>query len=213
MRYTGGVIVVGRRRELEEVGSLLERARRGSGGLLVLVGPAGSGKTAMAEAAAGEARRRGFEVLRAAPPEGQPGRMVWVQLLRDAAAPGGLAAGLLADNAGPLDLDSAACHLVPGPRRLIVIDDVDRGGQDAVGMLSVVAARSVASSTAVIVTAAAPLGLRPELRLGGLSEGELATAAGGLDAEAAHALWVASRGLPGVALPLARELAGLEGRR
>ena len=32
---------------------------------------------------------------------------------------------------------------------------------------------------------------------------------GGLDAEAGHALWVASRGLPGVAQPLALELAGL----
>jgi hypothetical protein len=205
------VIVVGRRRETEEVARLLERARRGAGGLLVLVGPAGSGKTAMTEAAAGEARRRGFEVLHASPAEGQPGRMVWVQLLRDAAAPDGLAARLVAGNAGPLDLDTAARHLVSGSRRLIVIDDVDRGGQDAVELLSVVAARCVASSTAVIVTAAAPLGLRPELRLGGLSEGELATAVGGLEAEAAHALWVASRGLPGVALPLAQELAGLEG--
>ena len=156
--YTGEVFVAGRRREMEQIGRLLEQAGTGAGGLLVLVGPAGSGKTAMAEAAAGEARRRGLDVLRAAPAEGQPGRLVWAQLLRDTAAPGGLVTGLLGDGAGPLDLDSAARHLVFGSPRLIVIDDVDRGGPDAVGVLSVVAARCAASATAVIATAAAPSG-------------------------------------------------------
>ncbi len=209
MRYTGEVFLAGRHREMEEVGRLLERAGGGAGGLLVFLGPAGSGKTAMVDAAAEEARGRGFEVLRVSPPGGQPGRLVWVQLLRDMAAPTGLAAGLLGEDAGPLDLDSAARHLVSGSPRLIVVDDVDRGGPDAVEVLSVVAARSVASPTAVIATAAAPLGLRPELRLGALGEDELAAAVGGLDADAGHALWVASRGLPGVARPLAHELAGL----
>ena len=76
-------------------------------------------------------------------------------------------------------------------------------------VLSVVAARCVTAAAAVITTAAAPLGLGPELRLGGLSEEDLAAALGGLDAEAGHALWVVSRGLPGVAQPLAKELAGL----
>jgi hypothetical protein len=51
------------------------------------VGASGSGKTALAEAAAGEARRREFEVLRGSPPSGQPGRLIWAQLLRDAGGP------------------------------------------------------------------------------------------------------------------------------
>jgi len=194
---------------MEQIGRLLERAGAGAGGLLVLVGPAGSGKTAMAEAAAGEARRRGFEVLRASPAGGQPGRLVWAQLLRDAGAPDELAAGLVGRDAGLLDLDSAARHLVSGSARLIVVDDVDRGGPDAVEVLSVMAVRCAAAATAVIATTAAPLGLGPELRLGGLSEDDLAVATGGLDAEAGHALWVASRGLPGVARRLADELADL----
>ena len=194
---------------MEQIGRLLERAGAGAGGLLVLVGPAGSGKTAMAEAAAGEARRRGFGVLRASPAGGQPGRLVWAQLLRDAGAPDELAAGLVGGDAGLLDLDSAARHLVSGSARLIVVDDVDRGGPDAVEVLSVMAVRCAAAATAVIATAAAPLGLGPELRLGGLSEDDLAVAMGGLDAEAGHALWVASRGLPGVARRLADELADL----
>ena len=206
------MFVAGRRREIEQIGRLLERAETGAGGLLVLVGPSGSGKTAMAEATAAEAGLRGFDVLRASPAEGQPGRLVWVQLLRDTDAPNDLVAGLLGDDARPLALDGAAVHLVSGTPRLIVVDDVDRGGPDAVEVLSVVAARCVAGATAVIATATAPLGLGPELRLGGLSEEDLAAAMGGLDAEAGHALWVASRGLPGVARPLAQELAGLDKR-
>jgi hypothetical protein len=101
-----------------------------------------------------------------------------------------------------------------------VVDDVDRGGPEAAAMLSVVAARCAASGTAVIATSATPLGLPGELRLAGLGQADLAEAvlagAGsepGTDAVreagAGRALWVASRGLPGVALSLARELAGL----
>jgi hypothetical protein len=146
-RYTGGVSVVGRRRELAEVGRLLERAAAGTGGVLILVGAPGAGKTAMVEVAAGEARRRGFAVLRASPPQGQPGRLVWAQLLHDAGGPDSSVAGLLADDPGPLDLDAAARHLVSRSPRLIVVDDVDHGGADAAEMLSVVAARCVTAPT------------------------------------------------------------------
>ncbi len=137
---------------------------------------------------------------------------MWAQLLRDTDAPDDLAASLLGGNAGTLDLDSAARHLVSGSPRLIVVDDVDRGGPDAAEvLLGPVAVRCAAAATAVIVTAAAPLGLGlgPVLRLGPLSEEDLGLAAGGLDEEAAHALWVASRGRPGVARQLAQELADL----
>ena len=215
-----GVGVVGRERELREAGRLLDRAAGGAGGLLSFVGASGSGKTALAKAAAGEARRRGFEVLRGSPPAGQPGRLVWAQLLRDAGGPDMLAAGLLRAEAGPLDLDSAARYLASAGPRLIVVDDVDHGGPEAAAMLSVVAARCAASGTAVIATSATPLGLPAELRLAGLTQTDLTTAvlAGTTgepgteavcEAEAGRALWVASRGLPGVALSLARELAGL----
>jgi len=193
---------------MEEVGRLLDSARRGAGGVLVICGPAGAGKTLIAESAAADARDRGFEVLWTSPAEGQPGRMAWARLLRDTGAPDGLIAGLLSEHAGPLDLDGAAAHLASGPLRFIVIDDVDRGGADAAGMLSAVAARCHTAPVAVLATTASPLGLRPELRLGGLSEEELAAALGGLDAETSRPLWLASRGQPGVATQLARELAG-----
>jgi tetratricopeptide (TPR) repeat protein len=202
--------LAGRRREMGEMGRLLDRAGGGAGGALVLVGPAGSGKTVLAAAAAAEARDRGFRVLWARPPGGQPGRLVWAQLLRDTDAPAELAAVLMSECAGPLDLDGAARHLVSGSPRLIVIDDIDRGGTAAAEMLSMVAARCAAAPAAIIATAGRPLGLQPELRLGGLSEDELTEA---LDddpgPDASHALWLASRGLPGVARELAQELGGL----
>lgn len=171
--------------------------------MLVISGPAGSGKTLIAEWSAAGARERGFEVLWARPAEGQPGRMAWAQLLRDTGAPAGLVTGLLSESAGPVELDGAAAHLASGPPRLIVIDDVDRGGPDATGMLSVVAARCPAAPVALLATAAGPLGLPAELRLGPLSEEELAEALGERDPETSHALWLASRGLPGVARQLA----------
>ncbi len=199
---------------MREVGRLLDRAAGGAGGLLTFVGAPGSGKTELAEAAAREAWQRGFEVLRASPPARHPGRLVWAQLLRDAGAPDDLAAGLLGPDAGPLDLDTVARRLVSTDPRLIVIDDVHHGGPDAAAMLSVVAARCAASATAVITTSATPLGLPTELRLAGLSQADFAEAVltekgGGPGAEAGRTLWVASRGLPGVALSLAQELAGL----
>jgi tetratricopeptide (TPR) repeat protein len=201
------VLVAGRRAELAEVGRLLDGASRGSGGLLIISGPAGSGKTLIAESAAAAARDRGFEVLWARPADGQPGRLAWARLLRDAGAPDGLVAGLIDGDAGPLDLDAAAAHLVSGTPRLIVIDDVDRGGPDAAAMLRVVASRCQHSPVAVLATCASPPGLEPDLRLGGLTEAELAEALGDLDPETCHALWLASRGLPGVARRLARALA------
>jgi tetratricopeptide (TPR) repeat protein len=204
------VLVAGRRAELAEVGRLLDEASKGAGGLLVISGPAGSGKSLVAESAAAAARGRGFEVLWARPAEGQPGRLAWARLLRDACAPDDAVAGLIDGDAGPLDLDGAAAHLVSGPLRLIVVDDVDLGGPDATAMLPVVAARCQHAAVAVLATAASPLGLEPELRLGGLSEAELAAALGDLDPETCHALWLASRGLPGVAERLARELADRE---
>src|ERR1700761_7417345 len=76
-------VLAGRRHEVAEISRLLDRAARGTGGLLVLYGPAGSGKTALAEAAVAGARGRDLGVHWASPPQAQPGRLAWAQLLRD----------------------------------------------------------------------------------------------------------------------------------
>lgn len=193
---------------MARVERLLARTATGVGGVLVVVGVPGTGKTAVLDAAVALGRDRGFEVLRASPPSGQPGAVVWAQLLRDAGVPGAVYAPLLADPGGP-DLDGAVGELVSGTSRLIVIDDLDRGGAVAVGALSALAGRIAGSRTAVIATAARPLGLDGELRLGPLSQDELAAVVGPVSFETCHALWVASRGLPGLARSLADELIDL----
>jgi AAA ATPase domain len=55
-----------RDRELELAGRLLDRARQGRGGLLLVLGPAGIGKTALCRELARRARADGATVLRAA---------------------------------------------------------------------------------------------------------------------------------------------------
>ena len=190
---------------MAEVGRLLDGAADGRGGVLAITGPPGSGRTELAAAAAREGARRGFEVLRAAAVRGQPGRLAWAQLLRDAGAPDDLASRLLGD-AGPLELDSVARALGIG-RRLLVIDDINHGGAAALQVLQVVAARSAATSTAVVVTSVRALGVGTELRLGGLSEEELAAVLPGLAPQTRNGVWLASGGLPGVARSLAADLA------
>jgi len=198
--------LVGRRLELAQVEDLLERAGDGSGGVLVVAGPAGSGRTALADVAAEGGRRRGFEVLRVAAVAGRPGRWVWAQLLRDAGVADELVSGLLGEP-GPLALDAAAVALCSGPRRLVVVDDADRGGPEAIELLAVLAGRVVTGPTAVVATSAVPLGVGRELWLGGLTPAEVGAVTGEHRPDVRHALWAASRGLPGPARSLAAALA------
>jgi DNA-binding CsgD family transcriptional regulator len=58
--------VLERERELERIGVAMADAMRNAGGVLLLEGPAGIGKTTLANAAAQEARSRRMRVLRAA---------------------------------------------------------------------------------------------------------------------------------------------------
>ena len=165
--------LAGRWAELGELAALLERTAGGFGGIITLVGSAGSGKSALAAEAAALARDRGFEVAGGSPVRGRPGRLVWAGLLDDLGADPEVTRALL-DDSGPLDTSTAVRLLTAGTRRLIVVDDADAGGQETVDMLALVAARLVTSSTAVVATTATPLGVGSELRLSGLSEHDLA---------------------------------------
>jgi tetratricopeptide (TPR) repeat protein len=200
------VVLAGRRRETAEVGRVLDRAADGRGCVLAITGPPGSGRTELAAAAAREGTRRSFTVLRTAVITGQPGALAWARLLTDVGAPDDLVSQVL-DDAGPLALDSAARVLSNGNRRLIVIDDIDHGGAEALRLLEMVAARVAAAGTAVVVTAMLPVGVGTQLRLAGLSEDELATVLPGLAPQDRRAVWLASAGLPGVARSLAADLA------
>jgi hypothetical protein len=155
---------------------------------------------------------RGFEVLGASPVRGQPGRLMWAHLLADIGAGEEVARELL-QGGDPLAASAAVRALITGPPRLIVIDDIDIGGYDAVEMLALVGSRVITGSTAVVAAAATPLGVGRDLKLRGLAEGELAPVLGDLPAEQRHAVWVASRGMPGTARRLVAQLRDLPAGR
>src|SRR6201985_1964296 len=200
--------LVGRSAEVGELAALLDRAAAGFGGVITLVGTAGSGKSALAAEAAALARDRGFEVAGGSPVRGRPGWLVWAGLLDDLGAGPEVTRALL-DESGPLDTSVAVRLLTAGNRLLVVVGDGDAGGQEAVDMLALVAARLVTSSTAVVATAATSLGVDRDLKLCGLSERDLAAIVGEMAAGQRHAVWVASRGMPGIARTLAGQLADL----
>ena len=172
----------------------------------MVAGPKGSGRTALADVAVEQARRAGFEVLRGTPVAGRAGLWVWAQLVRDAGGSDELVARLLAEP-GDVDLDRAAVALCSDAPLLIVVDDVDRGGPDAVALLAVLAGRVVAAPVAVLVTSRTPLGIGDEVWLDPLSPAAIGAVTGEMRPEVRHALWVGSRGLPGPARALAATLA------
>jgi hypothetical protein len=190
------VALIGRRREHEAVQRLLDRASAGIGGLVVVTGPAGSGKTALCELAVGQARVCGLPVFAVAGTRPAQEMELWAQVLRDAGV-----ARLDLD-----DPDSSARALALGGPRLLVVDDVDRAGAAAIDFLARLASRLATGSTAVLATSREPLGLALELRLGGLAMQEIAGLMPGLSDAAVNALWLASAGLPGSALELAATL-------
>jgi hypothetical protein len=203
--------LIGRAVEFGEIAALLDAAAVGSGGVLTFAGPRGSGKTALLAVAAGIARDRGFEVAGAAPVRGQPGLLLWAQLLQDIGA-GEEASRALLDATDSLAVSAALrplTGLAGGARRLIVIDDIDADGDDAVEALRLVASRLVAGSTVVLVTASSPLGIGRDRVLARLAEGDMAALLRGLPPERLRAVWTASGGRPGTARALAGQLDSL----
>lgn len=75
---------IGRETELRALVSWLELMRSGRGGLVVLAGEPGIGKTRLAEEACGHARSRGSRIAwgRCVELEGAPAYWPWIQVLR-----------------------------------------------------------------------------------------------------------------------------------
>jgi tetratricopeptide (TPR) repeat protein len=89
---------VGRDAERAELRAALDRAGAGQGGLVMLVGEPGIGKTRLADEASDDARARGFEVVwgRCWEGEAPPAYLPWTQVLRALPAPAAQRAAALA---------------------------------------------------------------------------------------------------------------------
>lgn len=198
--------LVGRHREIVEIERVLSRGAQGRGGVVVLVGRAGSGTTALADWASDRATQLGLDVLRAAATGSAGGGEVWPRLLKDAGV-GDRDAADGADAPGASDADEVARQIAGLRGRLLVVDDLD--GDDAIGreVLAHVVARLPAGGPPVVVTTAVPAGVGIELALPPLDRGEIAQLCPGLDDLELQAAWLASQGWPGPALHASAELA------
>ncbi len=96
-------MLVGRRLAIGALSSAVDAAVTGAGGVVLLAGEAGIGKTALAAEAAAYAKARGAETVWGTCWEGDgaPGFWPWIQVVRALAPPGGDAAeGVLAELTG-----------------------------------------------------------------------------------------------------------------
>src|SRR5215510_11209096 len=86
-------MLVGRRLAIGSLRSAVDAAIRGAGGVVLLAGEAGIGKTALASEAANYAKARGAETVWGTCWEGDgaPGFWPWIQVVRTLAADGGAA--------------------------------------------------------------------------------------------------------------------------
>ncbi|MGN9785404.1 BTAD domain-containing putative transcriptional regulator [Nonomuraea sp. ZG12] len=144
----GGGRLVGRGEELRAVEEQLGEARAGRGGLVVVTGEAGIGKTSLARAAAERAEARGFRVAwgRCLDGGGAPAFWPWTQ------------AGVIPARAHAelFDLyDDVLTHLRTGPN-LLVLEDLHWADASSLKLLGHVAGELPRTSTLVLAT------LRPE---------------------------------------------------
>ena len=199
---------MGRVAERAAITRLLDRAAAGRGGILVLIGRTGSGKSALLELTADLARDRGLDALGARVVRGQHPRLAWATLLRPAGAPDGVIERLLGQPSAA-DLDAAARQLLASRHGLVLIDDLDLAGPDGVEPLAILAAQVSDSSTAVVVASSRPLGVGTEVELATLTEAQVAELTGESRPDVVRAIWAAARGMPGVAGSLAARLTTL----
>ena len=196
--------LAGRERELAELLGWRSAALAGHGGLALLTGPPGIGKTRLAEELAGQAHQDGHQVLwgRAVEDQGAPplwmwrrilgavgGDDAWAQLTGEATAPGArsdeLAAARYRAAAAAVDTIIAAAD---AGRLLVVLEDLHWADEASLFLLRELAAELPESRLLVLATARdgagdpwraalgdlARLAARRMLRLAALNEAALA---------------------------------------
>ena len=95
-------VLVGRRLTVDALRSAVDAAMAGAGGVVLLAGEAGMGKTALAAEAAAYAKARGAAAVWGTcwEGEGAPGYWPWIQVVRALAREGGGGGAVLAKLTG-----------------------------------------------------------------------------------------------------------------
>jgi hypothetical protein len=163
--------LVGRQEQLDRVDELLAGLAAGQGGMLVLTGEAGIGKTSLARAAGDRAAARGVTTAWGRCVEGAvaPAYWPWTQALRDA-GPAGIAAAQLLDGTpdDPADPEGAqfrlyervTAELAAAPPAVLVLDDLHWSDAASLRLLEFVAGRLATVPVLLVVTVRAEAGER-----------------------------------------------------
>ncbi|MET9343371.1 BTAD domain-containing putative transcriptional regulator [Nonomuraea sp. NPDC003804] len=160
--------LVARQEQLQRVGERLAEARRGRGGVLLVSGEAGIGKTSLAEAVADETDALGLAVAwgRCAEDTGAPAFWPWLQVLRDLGEEAADALGALSGVTARRDGDPGAAlfelhervvHALGsvGPV-LVVLEDLHWADASSLRLLAFAAGALHRTSVLVLAT------MRPE---------------------------------------------------
>ncbi|MEN3536603.1 BTAD domain-containing putative transcriptional regulator [Microbispora sp. ZYX-F-249] len=166
--------LVARGRELARLVDRLGAVRRGRGGVLLVTGEPGIGKTRLAQLAAEEAEARGVAVVwgRCVEAEAAPPFWPWLQALRELGERGRAAARLLAGEGGAAaDPEAALFELYegvlaalarPGTPTLVVLDDLHAADAASLRLLAFLAAELHRRPVLVLATVRPEPGREPE---------------------------------------------------
>ncbi|WP_182886368.1 AfsR/SARP family transcriptional regulator [Microbispora sp. H10885] len=166
---------IAREQELARLGERLGGVRRGRGGVLLVTGEAGIGKTRLAQLAAEEAEARGVAVVwgRCVEAEAAPPFWPWLQALRELGERGRAAARLLAGEGAdaPADPEAALFELYEGvlaalarsgTPTLVVLDDLHAADAASLRLLGFLAAELHRRPVLVLATVRPEPGREPE---------------------------------------------------
>jgi DNA-binding CsgD family transcriptional regulator/tetratricopeptide (TPR) repeat protein len=154
--------LAGRARELAELEARLAAARAGDGGLLLVTGPPGIGKSALVQAAAARAADEGLPVLTGrATDDAAPPLWLWAPVLTGLGLPAGLVSAPVAGTGEDAQvarftaLQSLAGDLLgalPRAGALVVLEDLHWADATSTALLRALAPRLASSPVLVLAT-------------------------------------------------------------
>ncbi|GAB1816967.1 BTAD domain-containing putative transcriptional regulator [Herbidospora sp. RD11066] len=173
--------LIARGPQLARVAERVMDARRGRGGIVLVTGEAGIGKTLFARTAAEEARDLGLRVVWGRCSEGDtaPAFWPWLQAVRELGEPGLEAAGLLSGDVATPTVDPGAAlydlhdkvfgALVAGGPTVVVFDDLHAADIASLRLLAFAAGQVHRRSVLILATMRPEPGREPEQLSGTLA--------------------------------------------